>query len=196
MNKIRDLIYDFNDIFVALLIVLITAGIVFWRVGVIMDYPSYLAAKSGESGTEVDMTDVDLTPEDVDKDLNENPDDANSAAEGQSGEQGEQGSESQGGEPAPDQNGESQGGESQGGEQGSDGQGHTTAQDATVTIPSGTYASGIAKILYDQGLVPSTESFLEELRAQGKETRVQAGTFKIPAGSSISDIVKIITRTN
>ena len=67
MNKIRDIIYDFNDIFVALLIVVITAGIIVWRVDTIMDYPSYLASKAGEGSsiTEADMTDAGFTLGDI-----------------------------------------------------------------------------------------------------------------------------------
>lgn len=50
LKRIRDFIYDINDIFVALVIVLIAAGVIIWRSASIMDYPSYVA-KHANSGS-------------------------------------------------------------------------------------------------------------------------------------------------
>ena len=193
MNKIRDIIYDFNDIFVALLIVVITAGIIVWRVDTIMDYPSYLASKAGEGSsiTDVDMTGVDLTPVAVDDNLNDDPEDF--AAEQNSGETSQGSEAGQNGEQAPSQGSEGgqqaqQGGES--GQSGFSGQ----AEDVKFTIPGGTYAAGVAKLLYEAGLIESEQGFLDALDAQHKTGRVQAGTFTIPAGSSIDEIIAIIAR--
>ena len=73
MRKIKDLIYDYNDIFVALLIIAAAAAIIFWRVTDIMAYPEYLAGKEQSQTGEVDFSDVDLTPVDIEP-FNENPD--------------------------------------------------------------------------------------------------------------------------
>ena len=74
MRKIKDLIYDYNDIFVALLIIAAAGAIIFWRVTDIMAYPDYLAGKEQSQTADVDFSDVDLTPTNVDE-FNENPDD-------------------------------------------------------------------------------------------------------------------------
>ena len=194
MNKIRDLIYDFNDIFVALLIVIVTTGIIVWRVDTIMDYPKYLASKSNEGSviTSVDMTGVDLNPVEVDPTLNDDPEDI--AADPN----GAEGSGTESGEPAGGTQQGAEGGQPAGETPADGGQGQSSfaglSEDVKFTIPGGTYAAGVAKLLYQAGLIESEQAFLDELKAAGKEGSVQAGTFTIPAGSSISDIIKIIAR--
>ena len=42
MKKLKDLIYDTNDIIIALLILAVAALIIVWRMNVIMDYPKTL----------------------------------------------------------------------------------------------------------------------------------------------------------
>ncbi|MBQ1907357.1 MAG: hypothetical protein II173_04215 [Firmicutes bacterium] len=194
MNKIRDLIYDFNDIFVALLIVIVTTGIIVWRVDTIMDYPKYLASKSNEGSviTSVDMTGVDLNPVEVDPTLNDAPEDITADPNGA------EGSGTESGEPAGGTQQGTEGGQAAGETPADGGQGQSSfaglSEDVKFTIPGGTYAAGVAKLLYQAGLIESEQAFLDELKAVGKEGSVQAGTFTIPAGSSISDIIKIIAR--
>ena len=66
LKKIRDFIYDINDIFVAIIILLAAAGIIIWRSTAIMAYPDYLAAKNPPSNSaNVDFSGIDLTPENV-----------------------------------------------------------------------------------------------------------------------------------
>ena len=76
MKKIRDFIYDYNDIFVALLIIAVAAVVIVWRVNSIMDYPNYVAEKGGNNPVQTadaNLDNVDLTPTTVDENLNENP---------------------------------------------------------------------------------------------------------------------------
>jgi len=70
MKKLKDLIYDFNDVFVALLIVVIAAGVIVWRINVVMGYP--LRSAQVNTGNEIDINfnDVDLNKEDVDPIVN------------------------------------------------------------------------------------------------------------------------------
>ena len=42
MNKIKDFIYDKNDIVIALLILVVAALIIFWRLDIILEYPKTL----------------------------------------------------------------------------------------------------------------------------------------------------------
>lgn len=46
MNKLRNFIYEKNDLIVALLVVLITASILWWKIDGIMEYPKKLVAVS------------------------------------------------------------------------------------------------------------------------------------------------------
>ena len=57
IKRIRDFIYDINDIFVALLIVLVAAGIIIWRSSSIMKYPEYLAARQANTANEIVIPD-------------------------------------------------------------------------------------------------------------------------------------------
>lgn len=44
MNRLRNFIYEKNDLIVALLVVLITASILWWKIDGIMEYPKKLVA--------------------------------------------------------------------------------------------------------------------------------------------------------
>ena len=208
MNKIKDFIYDFNDIVVALLIIAVTAGILFWRVDTIMDYPQYLAAKmAGPQVEDPDFTDVNLQPGQVDENLNTDPEDVvipgtdeqtpggegqgqepeGGQTQGQEGQEGEQDPEGQGGE-------QPQGGEqTQGGTAGKLADGKTT-EDAAISIPTGVSSSKIGDILVEAGLVESKEAFNKAVSDKNAEQKLKAGDFKIPAGSTVADIVNIISK--
>lgn len=169
IGKIKDFIYDFNDILVALLILAVAAGVITWRVADIMAYPEYLAKQQDiviaqkPEEPEIDMTDVDLTPDDtVIENINTTPDDANSDVIG---------TEAQTPEAPTAASGETK-----------------------ITIPSGTPASKIADILYDAGLITSTSDFLSELSAQKADTKLKAGTFTVPAGSTMDEIIAILIK--
>jgi hypothetical protein len=56
MDKIRDFFYNKNDVVVALLILLIAATVIYFRVNAIMDYPSVMAAEQ-EKATQTKVVD-------------------------------------------------------------------------------------------------------------------------------------------
>ena len=45
MKKIKDFLYNWNDIVVILLILVAAAAVIYWRVNLIMDYPKVLASQ-------------------------------------------------------------------------------------------------------------------------------------------------------
>lgn len=47
MDKLRDFFYNKNDIVVALLILIIAAALIYFRINAIMDYPSTVTANQG-----------------------------------------------------------------------------------------------------------------------------------------------------
>ena len=55
MNKLKDIFYDKSDILVAILIFAVAFGIIFWRLGAIMDYPKQLASGGSHIVTDVDI---------------------------------------------------------------------------------------------------------------------------------------------
>jgi hypothetical protein len=174
MKKIKDLIYNFNDIFIAILILALAVAIVAWRVDDIMAYPEYVASKEQQqtaSQGNVDFSDVDLSEQPTEN-INPNPEDVSSE------------------EPPVDTGNDQQG--QQGQQQGQ--QQQPPVGDTKITIPSGSSGSKIADILAKAGVVPTAQDFLNEVKNQGVETKLKAGTFTIPGGATVEEIVKILTR--
>lgn len=68
-------------------------------------------------------------------------------------------------------------------------------QTMVIVIESGTTSQGIAELLLSNKLIESKQTFLDRLSELKKESKLQIGTFKIPAGSSTDRIIEIITST-
>jgi len=173
MKKIKDLIYDYNDIFIAILIVILAGIIISWRISDIMAYPKYLAEQTaGEAVDNVDMSDIDLSLEEI-EDINDNPEEivtnptTGSAIETPDPEE----------EPVTNEEGE-----------------FITAKEASFTVPAGVSGTKISQLLYEAKLVESPQQFITAVAKKNAETKLMAGTFKIPAGSTVEDIVDILTR--
>ena len=206
LKKIRDFIYDINDIFVAIVILLAAAGIIIWRSTAIMAYPDYLAAKNPESNSvNVDFSGIDLTPENVD-DINQDieiiePNTGNDAPdEGQEQQPEttpEEGTETppdttpeQGTETPPDTTPEQNGGQQAG----------TVAQDGkvTATVFVDTWGNGerwtkIADKLAAAGLIGTdeTDAFVDAVNKLGYSGKLQPGTYEL-TNTSFEDMIKVI----
>ena len=63
-----------------------------------------------------------------------------------------------------------------------------------VTIPSGALPNQIANILVSKGLVESKSEFIDKVVEMGVEKKLKSGTFKIAKGSSLEEIVNIISK--
>lgn len=182
MNKIKDFIYDKNDLLVALAIVALAALIIVFRVDTIMAYPS----SKGESKPPVSEVKPPINEDtsmggsieddDQDQDLDQEGDDQEGEA-GQGGEQEgqENDDQSQGEETPPDNKVEGEG-------------------LVSIYIESGSTGSDIARLLVNAGLVETREDFYNAVREAGADTKLKAGNFKIPAKASPSEIVQIITK--
>lgn len=66
MEKIKDFIYDKNDILVALLILVLAALLIMWQMDVIMDYPETIFAQ--DEGGEISASDDVTKGDDSDGD--------------------------------------------------------------------------------------------------------------------------------
>ena len=173
MKKLKDLIYDYNDIFVAVLIVILAGAIISWRISYIMAYPKYLAEQTaGEISDDISLDDIDLSLSDV-EDINDNPEDIVSDPTSGPTEEEPQDAE----QPNTNEGGE-----------------FVTAQDASFTVPPGVSGTKIGQLLYEDNLVESSQQFITAVAKKNAETKLMAGTFNIPAGSTVEDIVDILTR--
>ncbi len=199
MNRIKDFIYDKNDLLVALMIVALATFIIVLRVDVIMAYPS-------SSGTVTDSSNTENKPplsEEISmggshSDGNDDETDGNQEGNETEGELiGEENSPEK---ESPGQDDAEQAGQNHEEndqpkpelpkpENPAEGEGLVS-----IYIKSGSTGSDIAKLLINAGLIKSREEFYDAVRAAGADTRLQAGNFKIPANASPEEIVKIITR--
>jgi len=67
-----------------------------------------------------------------------------------------------------------------------------TSGEVKITVNAGDAASTIANKLKEAGAITDTQAFLSEVMAQKADSRLKQGTFTIPSGSSINDIIKIL----
>ena len=171
MKKIRDFIYDYNDIFVALLIIAVAAIVIVWRVNSIMDYPNYVAEKGGNNPVQtadVNLDNVDLTPGQVEENLNENPENTSPEEPSEPAEGTTETPETQPAQPeAPKPSGK-------------------------FEVPKGSSADKVGDLLVQAGYISSKQDFMSAI--SGKETKIKAGTFTIPEGSTAAQIADILTK--
>lgn len=179
MKKIKDLIYDFNDIFVALLIIAAAGAIIFWRVTDIMAYPDYLAGKAQTQTGDVDFTDVDLTPTTIDE-FNETPDDISTEVTDPADTPQP---DPQGGGETPDAPVDNPEPAVQTPE--ADAQGNYI-----VEIPKGSSAAGIAKILKEKGIIDDADAFMQTVEEMDATLKMKYGTYSIPQGSTYREIIE------
>ena len=66
-------------------------------------------------------------------------------------------------------------------------------QTIVIAINSGTSAEEIAEVLLSNSLIENKQAFLTRLNEQKKESKVQIGTFNIPIGATVDEIIEVIT---
>ncbi len=184
MNKIKDFIYDKNDLLIALLIVMAATFIIMSRIDVIITYPSTLAAEIDNSGPVIPIEPDDGSGEDPvdDEDPADNDPDGEEDPADNEGTSGDPQPPSDTDDPEPDNGSGGTSGQTPGG------------SEVAINIPPGSNGSDIAQLLVNAGLIDRREVFYDAVSAAGAETRLQAGTFRIPANATPAEIVRIITR--
>ena len=190
-KKLRDFIYDINDIFVAVIILALAAGIIYWRTTNIIAYPQYLADKTASGSVDVDFSDINLEPDEVDLNVNPNPEeegpygtvddkDLEEAASGVGG-QGEDTEDTENTENSTDDN-------------------NDESTEVNVTIPLKTSWQEVAKDLSSLGLIEDSDEARRNLVLKASElkldTRLYPGTYTITKGASVEEIIKILCRAN
>lgn len=168
LNKIRDFFYDHNDILVVLLIVLVAAGLILWRVNVIMEYPKLAAEEIARSNTSSDSS----TTSDNTDSSSTSTDDGSTSTDSDSGT-----------DYITDA-----------GTNLNDGliwEKGVLKNNLDITVPSGS-ATEAVQALVDAGLFASYDEFEQVATDAGLDTGVIAGSYEFPAGSTQEDIVKMV----
>ena len=210
LKRIRDFIYDINDIFVAIIILLAAAGIIIWRSTAIMAYPDYLAAKNPPSNSsEVDFSGIDLTPENVEN-ITQNIEiiepgtqDPNAPADPNQGgtedpnapaDPNQGGTEDPNAQTDPNQGGTQDPGTQTDPNQGGD-QPPAGTVTATVTIEKGTTWKKVVDTLIAAKLLTEEErgAFMAKLAELKLDTKLYPDTYEL-TNTSYEDMIKKICR--
>jgi len=182
----RNFFYSKGDVLLAILIILVASVVIYVRIGVIMDYSA-----SGESaGSLFPIEDLFGGKDKDSADGAGNGDDG--AASDTSGDGGGDGDGYGGGESSgvSDSSGS--------------GDGNDPLRDAGYTGPAldgsvqifvvaGDTADVIADKLYRAGVIGDTGDFLYEVMERGAGSDFKIGTFTIPGGASVPEVIDIMT---
>ena len=190
----RDFFYNKGDVFIAVLIILIAAAVIYMRVGVIMEY----SASGGKDGGWFQLPSALI---EIKEKLSGKPAEVTGVQEGADSAAAGTPVQTETPKEAPkeapvetppalpeDEPGPAE---------------TTPATPATpttpttpatiqITIEAGDAASTVADKLFAAGAITDKQAFLAEVMAQGADSKLKIGTFVIPAGSSHADIIKIL----
>lgn len=183
MNKIKDIIYNKSDIIIAILILAIAALIIFWRLGIILEYPKQLIGTDDASTV---LTEPDATAQtennagstDTDTQTNAGTSDQN-AGESTAPEGNASGTE-----------GETKTEETTEVTKTAKWDGDALAADLEVTLV-GTTATEAVQCLVDAGVFEDYaeyDSICEEMGYDDEKMR--SGVFSFPKGTTREDIIK------
>jgi hypothetical protein len=174
MNKLKDIVYDKNDLLIALIILLCAAFIIYQRIDVIMGYPGSLEVKAHTTTEEnavqysgnTDKTSKDTASKDTDKTTADKTTTDKATADKDSGTD----------------------------KSSANNAGKTKSEAITITIKYGDTGGDIAALLVESGLLDSKQEFYDAVSKAGADTRLKAGTFNIPLDSTPDEIIAVITK--
>jgi len=184
----RDFFYNKGDVLITILIVLVAATVIYFRVGVVMG-----DSDPGEriKNFFVTLISSSQTAEEPLPDAQAGEDGQGSAQEDEPGGQTETPAQDtadtqQETPPPADEDPGAQ-------ETPPPEEPDVTTAGTTITINAGDSASTIADKLLSAGAITDKQAFLAEVSAQKADSRLKQGTFSIPEGSSMNDIIAILT---
>jgi len=172
----RDFFYNKGDVLIAVLIIIVAAVIIYFRVGIVMNsepgeklknlFSPIITAIMGEK-TDAEETDAVPAPEPEPPAVTEpvtpvTEPEQPAVSEDETPPVADE-------SPPPPAN-----------------------ADIVITIAAGDIASTIADKLLAAGAIEDKQVFLAEVDAQNAASKLKQGTFTIPAGASVTDIVKIL----
>lgn len=189
-EKIKDLIYDFSDIIISLVIITMIFGVVSWKISDSMAYSSFTdqASKATLENTQTDDgkdTTADETTTTTDTEQTDTDTAANTTETANTG-----------GKPAASST--------------TPATSTTNSQPVTTTnppaattpatapsefkveIPAGSAGITIAKILKEKGIISDTKMFITRVDQLKMGPKLKAGSYTIKAGSSLDDVIYII----
>ncbi|MCL1983439.1 MAG: hypothetical protein FWG53_10205 [Clostridiales bacterium] len=189
MNRLKDLLYDSNDILVALLVLCCAAMIITTRVNALMTYPekTILEQKSRSTNSQANEPgdNVVIVSGDEDVASADWPDDIDAATLSDGAGTGADADAGTGTDADADA------------DTGAATQPDNVQHSAfSLYIAYGESMNQVGKDLVALGFFDDTQDFFNCLDSHNAALRVQTGNFVIPAGSTKDDIIRIITGRN
>lgn len=187
-EKMKDLIYDFSDIIISLIIITMIFGVVSWKISDSMAYSSFTEQSSKAT---LDQKDNQTADADKSTDANVSGDagtDGKDAPAANTTANSTAGTTNTGGKPAA---GNTTGTTAAGTTQTTTAP-PTAAAPVTefkVVIPSGSAGISIAKILKEAGIISDTKMFITRVDQLKMGPKLKAGSFTIKAGSTLDDVI-------
>ncbi len=167
MKKLKDFLYDKNDIIIALCILVVAGLLIIWRIDAIMQYPQTLAQETHTVETTDDKAVDDSDKDDSDKSSKKDKDKKDNDKSDKKDSETTQSSGVWSGE--------------------------TLAKDVTVTVAGGS-AAGAVQSLIDAGLFESYDDYVSVCNYYGLvPENIKATTFTFAAGSTKADIAVKVT---
>lgn len=180
VERIKDFLYDAMDYLLILVIVVVVAGVIGWRLDILFakDMDKSLASytETNEDDSNRNIKPVENHESD-DEDENQNSDENNNT-ENDNEEQNEQTSDSN----ENNNNQQSNNEESK------------TDRYITVKIPSGSLPPTIANILVDRGVIKDKWEFLRKSQEMKLDTKLKSGDFEIKENSSVEDVIRLLAK--
>ncbi len=173
MQKIKDIIYDKNDLFIALIIIIIASAIMFNRIDAIMTYPSASMVKTTVNKGSENPPKPAATTKGEDENITDEPFTETSTTPGNTS------SGALSTDP-PVQNTTSSGVQG--------------VVNYSIYIEPGSSAAAIADLVLSVKLVQSRDEFLQAVNNSGLSGKLKSGTFIIPSDASLEKVIQILTR--
>lgn len=129
MRLIKNFIYNFSDIFIALIIIALAALLIWTRVDNIMTYPEQLHAQQATAVEQKSDAEVE-------------------------------------------------------------------EKYITISIPENTSTEDLAALLKEQNIITDTNYFMSQIHSMGVDGQIEAGEYKVPKGSSISELITTLCKDN
>lgn len=181
MSKFKDKLYNQTDILVALIILVIAAGVIAFRIDAIMGYPDTIAAEADK--TQAQQT--EQTQQQADSQTINDTTKNNNAADSKAIETGDKTKDKT---DADKDKSESK---------------NTSKQESkkvvksnkyvTIKVPDTNSSLKVARILEKKGLIKNAKKFDRMMNKKKVDVYLHKGTFKIPKGATTKQIVKILT---
>lgn len=176
LDKLVDILYDYMDYVLMLIIVVSIVGVIGWRLDILFtkdvskletNSSTNLEEKNSSQEKKNPITDVSKPNGSKTQKKNNIDENSNEANEKNDANQDENK------DKIPDEN---------------------NGEIITVVIPDGSTSLSIGEILESNGLVDNQKEFIQKSEELNLDRKLKSGTFEIPKNSSLESLVKIIAK--